>query len=42
VMVDWYSASVNHPEYFYSDGYHLRPNAQKIYADLVSSHLNDE
>jgi hypothetical protein len=33
---------VNHPEYFYSDGYHLRPKAQKIYADLVSSHLDDE
>jgi hypothetical protein len=42
VMVDWYSASVNHPEYFYRDGYHLRPKAQKIYADLVSSHLSDK
>jgi hypothetical protein len=41
VMVDWYSASVNHPEYFYRDGYHLRPKAQKIYADLLSSHLDD-
>jgi hypothetical protein len=42
VLVDWHSASVNHPEYFYGDGYHLRPEAQKIYADLVSSHLNDK
>ena len=41
VMVDWYSASANHPEYFYSDGYHLRPKAQKVYADLLSSHLDD-
>jgi peptidoglycan/LPS O-acetylase OafA/YrhL len=41
-MVDWYSASVNHPEYFYRDGYHLRPKAQKVYADLISSHLDDE
>ena len=41
VMVDWYSASANHPEYFYSDGYHLRPKAQKTYADLISSHLDD-
>ena len=40
-MVDWYSASVNHPEYFYRDGYHLRPKAQKTYADLISSHLED-
>ncbi|MBA2535729.1 MAG: acetyltransferase, partial [Rubrobacter sp.] len=39
VLVDWHSASMNHPEYFYSDGYHLRPKAQKIYADLVSSYL---
>ncbi|MDQ3863392.1 MAG: hypothetical protein M3317_07820, partial [Actinomycetota bacterium] len=42
VLVDWHSASVNHPEYFYGDGYHLRPEAQKIYADLVSSYLTDK
>jgi peptidoglycan/LPS O-acetylase OafA/YrhL len=36
VMVDWYSASAIHPEYFYRDGYHLRPRAQKVYADLLS------
>jgi hypothetical protein len=42
VMVDWYAASASHPEYFYSDGYHLRPRAQKIYADLLSSHLDDK
>jgi hypothetical protein len=41
-MVDWYAASANHPEYFYSDGYHLRPRAQKVYADLLSSHLDDK
>ena len=41
VMVDWHSASVDHPEYFYRDGYHLRPKAQKVYADLLSSHLDD-
>jgi peptidoglycan/LPS O-acetylase OafA/YrhL len=41
VLVDWHAASVNHPEYFYNDGYHLRPKAQKVYADLVSSHLDD-
>jgi len=38
-LVDWHSASADHPEYFYSDGYHLRPRAQKVYADLVSSYL---
>jgi hypothetical protein len=41
VMVDWYAASVNHPEFFYRDGYHLRPKAQKVYTDLLSSHLED-
>jgi hypothetical protein len=41
VLVDWHSASENHPEYFYNDGYHLRPKAQKVYADLLSSHLDD-
>jgi hypothetical protein len=33
---------VNHPEYFYRDGYHLRPWAQRVYADFVASHLDDE
>jgi peptidoglycan/LPS O-acetylase OafA/YrhL len=42
VLVDWHSASMNHPEYFYSDGYHLRPEAQKVYADLISSYLPDK
>jgi peptidoglycan/LPS O-acetylase OafA/YrhL len=42
VMVDWYAASANHPEYYYRDGYHLRPRAQKVYADLLSSHLEDK
>jgi hypothetical protein len=41
VMVDWYVASVNHPEFVYRDGYHLRPKAQKVYTDLLSSHLED-
>jgi len=42
VLVDWHSASENHPEYFYSDGYHLKPRAQRVYADLVESHLDDK
>jgi hypothetical protein len=41
VMVDWQAASANHPEYFYGDGYHLRPKAQKVYANLLASHLDD-
>jgi peptidoglycan/LPS O-acetylase OafA/YrhL len=40
VLVDWYSASANSPELFYSDGFHLRPRGQRIYADMVSSYLS--
>ena len=39
VLVDWYSASVNRPELFYRDGFHLRPGGQKFYANLISSYL---
>jgi len=42
VLVDWYSASADRPELFYSDGYHLRLEGQRIYADLVSSYLPEE
>ena len=41
-LVDWHSASADRPELFYSDGYHLRPEGQKIYADLVSSYLPEK
>jgi peptidoglycan/LPS O-acetylase OafA/YrhL len=42
VLVDWHSASADRPELFYSDGYHLRPKGQQIYADLISAHLPKE
>jgi len=42
VLVDWYSASVDRPELFYRDGYHLRPEGQQIYADLISSYLGPQ
>ena len=42
VLVDWHSASSDRPELFYNDGYHLRPKGQRIYIDLVSSHLSEE
>jgi hypothetical protein len=41
-LVDWHSASADRPEFFYSDGYHLRPGGQKIYADLVASNLPEK
>jgi lysophospholipase L1-like esterase len=36
VLVDWYSASVGHPEYFW-DGIHLTPQGAWAYADLISA-----
>jgi peptidoglycan/LPS O-acetylase OafA/YrhL len=42
VLVDWHSASADRAEIFYRDGYHLRPEGQRLYADLISSNLPDE
>jgi peptidoglycan/LPS O-acetylase OafA/YrhL len=42
VLVDWHSASADRPELFYKDGYHLSPEGQQIYADLISAHLPEE
>ncbi len=36
VLVDWYGASVGHPEYFW-DGIHLTPQGARAYADLIAS-----
>jgi peptidoglycan/LPS O-acetylase OafA/YrhL len=42
VLVDWHSASTDRPELFYKDGYHLRPEGRRIYADLISRNLPEE
>ena len=34
-ILDWYSIALAHPEYLYSDKIHIRPEGQKIYADLM-------
>ncbi|MDA2969144.1 MAG: acyltransferase family protein [Actinomycetota bacterium] len=34
-VLDWYSVALAHPEYLYSDKIHIRPEGQKIYADLM-------
>jgi lysophospholipase L1-like esterase len=36
VLVDWYSASIDHPEYFVEDGVHLQVEGQRVYADLIA------
>jgi hypothetical protein len=40
VLVDWYSASAGHPEYFW-DGIHLTPRGARAYAGLISSYVGE-
>ena len=35
VLVDWYAASKDHPEYFVSDGIHLTAKGARAYAKLI-------
>jgi hypothetical protein len=35
VLVDWYAASKDHPEYFVSDGIHLTKKGARAYARLI-------
>ena len=37
VLADWYSASVDHPEFFL-DGVHLRPEGVEAYAQLIAAY----
>ncbi|MBI2705489.1 MAG: acyltransferase [Actinobacteria bacterium] len=39
VLVDWYSASIDRPEYFAPDGYHLKPEGAQAYANLILSKM---
>ncbi len=34
-LIDWFAASAAHPEWFYSDGLHLRPPGAAAYAQLI-------
>ena len=36
VLVDWYTASAGHPEYFW-DGIHLTPRGARAYADTIAA-----
>jgi hypothetical protein len=40
VMVDWRAASIDHPEFFYSDLIHLRPAGAATYAALIAPYVN--
>ncbi len=37
VLVDWNALSAEHPEYFWNDGIHLRPEGAQAYAELIAS-----
>ncbi len=39
VLVDWYGATEAHPEIFWRDGIHLRPEGAVFYSDLIRPHL---
>lgn len=41
-LIDWHAASVQHPEYFWDDGIHLRPEGAAVYAELVRAQLGVE
>src|SRR5919199_438788 len=42
VLVDWRTASANHPEYFWGDGTHLTLQGGQAYADLIASQLGQQ
>jgi peptidoglycan/LPS O-acetylase OafA/YrhL/lysophospholipase L1-like esterase len=41
VLIDWHAVGNAHPEWFYDDGFHLRPDGQRAYADLVAQQTNE-
>ena len=36
-LVDWYTISAAHPDWFYTDGLHLKPAGAAAYAQLILS-----
>jgi peptidoglycan/LPS O-acetylase OafA/YrhL len=38
-VIDWHSIGGAHPEFFYDDAIHLRPEGAAFYAQLISSNL---
>jgi peptidoglycan/LPS O-acetylase OafA/YrhL len=41
VLVDWHAYGSAHPEFFYDDGIHLKPDGAQAYAQLVASALGN-
>ena len=38
-LVDWHARSAEHPQWFWQDGIHLRPEGAKMYANLIAMAL---
>jgi peptidoglycan/LPS O-acetylase OafA/YrhL len=39
VLLDWHGYGGQHPEFFYDDGIHLRPDGAQFYAQLIAAAL---
>jgi hypothetical protein len=40
-LIDWYSAAIDHPEYFVSDGVHLQPKGIEALTSLIEQSLKE-
>ena len=40
MIIDWHAIGENHPEFFYPDAIHLRPEGADFYANLVKSNIS--
>jgi hypothetical protein len=38
-LIDWHDIAAAHPEFFWDDGIHLRPEGAAFYAQLIASNL---
>jgi hypothetical protein len=41
MLIDWYSASGGHDDYFYPDGVHLNRTGAEAYAEIIIETLNE-
>jgi peptidoglycan/LPS O-acetylase OafA/YrhL len=39
VLVDWHTIAGDHPEFFWDDGFHLRPEGAQYYSQLIAGYL---
>jgi hypothetical protein len=39
VLLDWHAATADRPDLFISDGIHLQPEGERLYAQLILAYL---